>query len=137
MPRRPTIFFRHGRDGGDMPEPTDEEVAAAWETLRRGMGTFLVVSGFSSLGQYPGDALWFAGEAAWGYVLERSFYGRWPEAEWDQWYGRWSEAEWAQWREQQVTVGNDMAAVDGGAAEEGEESDVTRDSMSMTTIGPQ
>ena len=157
MPRRPTIIFRRSADGSDMPEPSGEEVEAALETLRRSMGTVLVVSGFSSLGEYPQDALWDAGEAAWGYVFQRSFYGRWSEADWDNfrawYYGRWSEEDWAKWRgESQVTRGDDMNDVDaaggssgdgirgnedgGDAGDAGEESDVTRDSMSMTTICP-
>ena len=78
VPRAKIIYFQQAADHENTP--SREDIDEALCVLNRAFGDILLVSGFRGLGEYPSNCLHWAGEAAWEYVRERSWYGPWALA---------------------------------------------------------
>ena len=74
VPRAKIIYFQQAADHENTP--SREDIDEALCVLNRAFGDILLVSGFRGLGEYPSNCLHWAGEAAWEYVRERSWYSR-------------------------------------------------------------
>ena len=109
MKPTPTVVFRKTYNGEGHPvKPSHEELQRAFDIITQKYGSWVLTTGFDRLGNIPGPCFYEAGEKAWKWMYDHSFYAQWSDEEWADWRAewlwkrsykhRWSEEEWRQRR---------------------------------------
>ena len=137
--RSAIIIFRKARPGevSQYKAPSREELEVAYKTITKKYGSFVLTTNVDHLGHIPGSRFYEAGEKAWKWMYDHSFYAQWSDEEWVEWreewlrkrYHKWSEEEWRQWRadrfgasDRSITTGpGDSAAAGDDAGRQGQD----------------